>query len=271
MTPLIEYRDVSVYRGDHLALDRLNLTIHAGEHVAILGPNGSGKSTLIKTLTRELYPASLGGPSRLRIMGRDAWDVTTLRTMLGIVTNDLVDACVRGRSSDLDAATVRRVTARDTVLSGFFSSVGIWSHHEVTQTMRRKADEILDRLEIRHLASRPLDEVSSGEAQRVVIGRALVHDPQALVLDEPTNSLDLGAVHELREAIRAVARSGTTLVMVTHHLPDIVPEIARVILIDKGRIAADGPKTQVLDSGRLSALFAVPVEVAERDGYYHAW
>jgi iron complex transport system ATP-binding protein len=271
LTPLIEYRDVSVYRGDHLTLDRLNLTIHAGEHVAILGPNGSGKSTLIKTLTRELYPASPGGPSRLRIMGRDTWDVTTLRTMLGIVTNDLVDACVRGRSSDLDAATVRRVTARDTVLSGFFSSVGIWAHHDVTPAMCRKADEILDRLEIAHLASRPLHEVSSGEARRIVIGRALVHDPRALVLDEPTNSLDLRAVHELREVIRAVARRGTTLVMVTHHLPDIVPEIARVILIDKGRIAADGPKTQVLESRRLSALFGVPAEVVERDGYYHAW
>ena len=269
--PLIEYRDVSVYRGDHLALDRLSLTIHAGEHVAILGPNGSGKSTLIKTLTRELYPARLGDPSPLRIMGRDTWDVTTLRTMLGIVTNDLVDACVRGRSSDLDAATVRRVTARDTVLSGFFSSVGIWAHHDVTPTMCRKAEEILDRLEIAHLASRPLDEVSSGEARRVVIGRALVHDPQALVLDEPTNSLDLHAVHDLREAIRTVARRGTTLVMVTHHLPDIVPEIARVILIDKGRIAADGPKSQVLESRQLSALFGVPIEVAERDGFYHAW
>lgn len=269
--PLIEYRDVSVYRGDHLALDGLSLTIHAGEHVAILGPNGSGKSTLIKTLTRELYPATLHGPFRVRIMGRDDWDVTTLRAMLGIVTNDLVDACVRGRSSDLDSATARRVTARDTVLSGFFSSVGIWAHHAVTTAMRRKADEILERLEVAHLASRPLDEVSSGEARRIVIGRALVHDPQALVLDEPTNSLDLRAVHELRESIRAIARSGTTLVMVTHHLPDIVPEIARVILIDKGRIGADGPKAQVLEAGRLSALFGVRVEVVERQGYYHAW
>jgi iron complex transport system ATP-binding protein len=269
--PLIEFRDVSVYRGDHLALDRLSLTIHAGEHVAILGPNGCGKSTLIKTLTRELYPTTLHGPYRLRLMGRDTWDVTSLRAMLGIVTNDLVDACVRGRSSDLDAATARRVTARDTVLSGFFSSIGIWRHHAVTPSMRRKADETLERLDLAHLADRPLDEVSSGEARRTVIGRALVHDPTALVLDEPTNSLDLGAVHDLRESIRALARSGTTLVMVTHHLPDIVPEIARVVLLDQGRLGADGPKAEVLASSRLSALFGVPVEVARRDGYYHAW
>lgn len=269
--PLIEYHDISVYRGDRLVLDRLSLTIQAGEHVAILGPNGSGKSTLIKTLTRELYPAVLQNSSRLRIMGRDTWDVTSLRAMLGIVTNDLVDACVRGRSSDLDAATARHVTAQDTVLSGFFSSIGIWGHHVVTPAMTRKADEILERLEMGHLASRPLDEVSSGEARRIVIGRALVHDPQALVLDEPTNSLDLGAVHELREAIRGVAQRGTTLVMVTHHLPDIVPEIARVIVIDRGRVAMDGPKSRVLESSRLSALFGVPVEVVERGGYYHAW
>ncbi len=268
--PLIEYRDISVYRGDHLVLDRLSLTIEAGEHVAILGPNGSGKSTLIKTLTREVYPAVRSGSS-LRIMGRDTWDVTSLRAMLGIVTNDLVEACVRGRSSDLEAGMARRVTARETVLSGFFSSVGIWRHHEVTPAMTRKADAILDRLDIAHLARRPLDEVSSGEARRAVIGRALVHDPQALVLDEPTNSLDLGAVRALRAAIRGIAQSGTTLVMVTHHLPDIVPEIARVILIERGRVGTDGPTAQVLESGRLSALFGVPVEVEERNGYYQAW
>ena len=97
------------------------------------------------------------------------------------------------------------------------------------------------------------------------------HDPQAIVLDEPTNSLDLRAVHELRASIRRVAQMGTTLVMVTHHLPDIVPEIARVILIDRGRIGMDGPKSRVLESGPLSALFGLPVEVVERNGYYHAW
>jgi iron complex transport system ATP-binding protein len=266
--PLLNYQNVTVYRGDRIALDRISLVLPAGEHLAIVGPNGSGKSTLIKTFTRECYPAPTTEPSSLRIMGQDAWDVTTLRSMLGIVTNDLVAACTRGMSSD-QSELPRRVTGRDTVLSGFFSSIGIWAHHEVTDRMREKTDETLERLEITEIADRPLDELSSGEARRFVIGRALVHDPQALVLDEPTNSLDLRASHELREAVRKIADAGMSIVLVTHHLPDIIPEMDRVVLLDRGRIVRDGHKSDVLTSTSLSRLFDLDVDVIERDGYYH--
>jgi iron complex transport system ATP-binding protein len=270
--PLLDYQDVSVYRGERLVLDRLSLTIQAGEHVAILGPNGCGKSTLIKTMTRECYPSPKQGPFELRILGQEVWDVTTLRSMLGIVTNDLVERCVRGITGDFASDFKNTITGRDTILSGFFSSVGVWSHHAVTGEMSRKADEILRRLEIHHLADRRLDELSSGEARRVVIGRALVHDPAALVLDEPTNSLDMRAAHELGESIRAIAQSGTAIVLVTHHLPDIIPEIDRVILMREGRLVKDGPKAEVLTSAALSDLFGLPLQVDEREGYYsHRW
>jgi iron complex transport system ATP-binding protein len=267
--PLLDYRNVTVYRGDRVALDNINLSVARGEHVAILGPNGSGKSTLIKTFTRECYPAPGDGESWLRIMGQDTWDVTSLRSMLGIVTNDLVTACTSGMSSDF-VDNPRRVTGRNTVLSGFFSSIGVWPHHHVTAEMQRKTDEILDRFDVGHLADRPLREVSSGEARRIVIGRALVHDPAALVLDEVANSLDLGASRELRDIVRRIAQAGTTVVMVTHHLPEIIPEINRVILLRQGRIVADGPKAGLLTADRLSSLFGVPVEVTERDGYFDA-
>jgi iron complex transport system ATP-binding protein len=256
---LLDYQNVTIYRGERVALDRVTFSLGEGEHVAILGPNGSGKSTLIKTLTRECYPYRGNGPCRLRILGRDAWSVFELRAMLGIVTNDLIAACTR------------HVTGRETVLSGFFSSIGLWPHHEVTPEMEQKAAEILERLEIAHLAGRYLDEVSSGEARRLVIGRALVHDPSALVLDEPTNSLDMRSTYELREMVRAIAQAGTAIVLVTHHLADIIPEIDRVILLDDGRIVQDGPKRDVLTSASLSKLFGVPVEVAERSGYYQWW
>jgi iron complex transport system ATP-binding protein len=264
--PLIECRNLTVYRGARRALDRISLTIATGEHVAILGPNGCGKSTLIKTLSRDLYPYQGDGPAHLRILGREVWDVATLRSMLGIVTNDLVGACVRGLSCDSDGS--RRVTGRDTVLSGFFSSIGLWSHHEVTPEMEQRADQALARLGVSHLATRPLSEVSSGEAHRIVIARALVHDPTALVLDEPTTSLDIRATFELREAIRAIARQGTTIVLVTHHLPEILPEIGRVVLLQAGRIVADGPTARVLTSQTLTNLFGVAVEVQAQHGYY---
>jgi iron complex transport system ATP-binding protein len=268
---LLEYDNVSVYRGETLALDRLSLKIRVGEHVAILGPNGCGKSTLIKTFTRECYPANREGVEpTLRILGQEAWDVKELRAMLGIVTNDLVDECTRGMSSDF-AEIPRRVTARNTVLSGFFSSIGVWAHHQVTSEMADKADQLLSRLGVAHLADRMLDEMSSGEVRRVVIARALVHDPSSLVLDEPTNSLDLRATYELRDAVRTIAQSGLSVLLVTHHLPDIIPEIERVILISRGRVVADGPKASVLTSQALSDLFAIPIEVGMRGEYYHAW
>lgn len=272
MSPLhlLDYQNVSVYRGDTLALDRVSLQIAVGEHVAILGPNGCGKSTLVKTFTRECYPATGRGASVLRILGREAWDVGDLRSMLGVVTNDLVDECTRGMSSDF-AELPRRVTARDTVISGFFSSIGVWAHHDVTPAMTAKADEVLERLGVAHLAGRLLTQMSSGEVRRVVIARALVHDPSSLVLDEPTNSLDLRATYELRDAVRSIAQSGLSVLLVTHHLPDIIPEIERVILIKRGRVVDDGPKARLLTSERLSELFEIPIEVGRRGDYFHAW
>jgi iron complex transport system ATP-binding protein len=268
--PLVDCRDVTVYRGDVRALDRLSLTIGAGEHVAILGPNGCGKSTFIKTLTCECYPAIEPVPFTLRIMGRDRWSVAELRQMLGIVSQDVIADCTRGKSSDF-VEYPHRVTGRDTVLSGFFSSIGIMDHHEITAEMTRKAGAILDRLEIAHLAARPLDELSSGEARRLVIARALVHDPAALVLDEVANSLDLRAAHQLREMTRAIAQAGTTLVMVTHNVSEIVPEIERVIVLRDGRVLEDGPKERLLNSDTLTRAFGLPIEVGRRDGYFHAW
>jgi iron complex transport system ATP-binding protein len=256
--PLIELRNVTVMRGANIALRDLSLRIGQGEHVAILGPNGCGKSTLIKTITRECYPLAQPGSS-VAILGRSLWNVFDLRSMLGIVSNDLMTQCTR------------EITGFDVVLSGFFSSIGIWPNHHVSHEMREKTAEVLRVLEAPHLGEKPVDEMSSGEARRVLIGRALVHDPKALLLDEPSTSLDLFAQHELRETVRRLAQSGIGIVLVTHHLSDIIPEIDRVILMRGGQIVGDGPKTGLLTSGSLKDLFGVDVELAQRDGYYHLW
>jgi iron complex transport system ATP-binding protein len=256
---LIEFNNLTVRRGDNVALDGLTLSIGLDEHVAILGPNGCGKSTLMKVMAREVYPLFKPEPWSLRILGRDTWNLFELRNLLGIVSNDWMEFCTRDYSGF------------ETVLSGFFGSVGIWPHHHVTAEMERKTREVMDLLEIAHLAGRNVDEVSSGEARRILIGRALVHDPKALVLDEPTTSLDLHATHELREILRKLARAGISLIMVTHHLPDIIPEIGRVVLLKDGKVFRDGPKAEVLTAAHLSQLFRAPVEVLERGGYYNAW
>lgn len=255
---LLEFQHVSIQRGERLVLDDLSLRIEAGEHLAILGPNGSGKSTLIKAITRECYPLIRPGAS-LTIFGRDCWNVFELRSLLGIVSNDLVSTCTRD------------LTGLDVVLSGFFSSIGIQPYHAVDDAMLAKARQVLELLEVSHLAEREMTAMSSGEARRVLVARALVHDPAALLLDEPYNSLDLRASAELRDSLRKLAQAGTGIVLVTHHPADIIPEIGRVILLRGGRVFADGPKAAVLDSQRLGELFGVPVELTERGGYYHLW
>ncbi len=255
---LIDFQNVCVQRGDRLALDHVSLHIEAGEHVAILGPNGSGKSTLIKTITRECYPL-LRPETRLEILGQQSWDIFQLRAHLGLVSNDLMAQCTRD------------ITGRELVLSGFFGAIGLWPNHHLTPEMEAIAAESMQQLDALHLADRWLDELSSGEARRLLISRSLIHRPQTLLLDEPTTSLDLFALREVRDHLRRLAQSGVGLLLVTHHLDDIIPEIERVVLIQSGRVLADGPKAEVLTSRRLSELFAVPVDVIERNGFYHAW
>lgn len=261
--PLIAFEHVTIVRssdhnGPRTALDDVSLEVRVGEHVAIIGPNGSGKSTLIKTITRDLYPVVRPG-SAVRLLGRERWNVFELRRQLGIVSNDMMAICTR------------ELSGRDVVISGYFSSIGLWPHHRVTTAMRDKADQVLERLDVPHLADRFVTEMSSGEARRIMIGRALVHDPATLLLDEPTNSLDLQAMQELRDVFRRLAQAGTGILLVTHHLSDIIPEIDRVILIKGGRVFRDGPKADVLTGDALRDLFGIPVELMRRDGYYHLW
>ena len=256
--PLLAFNHVSVMLGGKTVLQDITLSIGAGEHVAILGPNGCGKSTLIKTITRDCYPLALPDSS-LSILGRETWNVFELRPLLGIVSNDLMRRCTR------------EITGHELVLSGFFSSIGVQPYHHVTPAMLEKTERVLQLLEVPHLAEREITELSSGEAHRLLIGRALVHDPLALLLDEPSNSLDFRAAIELREMLRKLAQAGTGILMVTHHLPDIIPEMERVILLREGRVFADGPKNEVLATERLTELFGLPVELARRDGFYHLW
>jgi iron complex transport system ATP-binding protein len=256
-TPLLDFQNVTVQRGARTALDRVTLRIGQGEHAAILGPNGCGKSTLIKVISRELYPRLKAEPWSLRILGRDRWHLFDLRHHLGIVSNDWMALCTR------------EYPGFEIVLSGFFGSVGIWPNHQVTAEMERKARAVMELLEIPHLADRNTGEMSSGEARRILIARALVHDPQALMLDEPTTSLDLHATRELREILRKLAAGGVGILMVTHHLPDIIPEIDRIVMMRNGTVYADGAKRDLLEATTLAGLFGIAVEVLERGGYYH--
>ena len=256
--PLLEMNRVTVMRGDTEALQEVSLRIQQGEHVCILGPNGCGKSTLIKTITRECYPLALEGSS-MCILGRERWDVFELRNLLGIVSPDLLAACTT------DA------TGRDVVLSGFFSSTRIFPHHHPDPEHLRRTEEVLERLGIAHLAARSVAQMSSGEAKRTLIARALVHEPKTLLFDEPSNALDIAAQFHLRDTMRELAQASLAILLVTHHVSEIIPEIERVILLRKGGVLADGRKEAVLTETNLQTLFGVPIRLHKQDGFFHLY
>ena len=262
--PILELLDATVVKGERRVLNGIRLAIREGEHTAILGPNGAGKSVLVSLLThheRALVPAD--GTSAVRVFGEDRWNVSELRAHLGIVSSDLHQRFVAGNSEG-------SITGEAAVLSAFLVSHGILRYGVVTDEMRSRAAEALDAVGATHLSSRTLDRMSSGEARRVMLARVLATSPRALVLDEPTTGLDLGTRHSFMELVRDIARAGTTLVLITHHSEEIVPEVQRVILLQEGRIVADGAKASVLTRDRLSALFGLPIAVDEAGGYYYA-
>ena len=262
--PLLELTNASVRKGDRLVLNGLSLTIAAGEHTAILGPNGAGKSILVRLLTHEERALPLGnGTSPVRVFGDDNWNVFELRPQLGIVSADLHHRFVGGNSEG-------RITGQAAVLSGFLASQGILRYGMVTETMQQRAADALTRMGAAHLADRRMNEMSSGEARRILLARALVTSPRALVLDEPTTGLDVVARHRFMERVRRIAEDGTTVILITHHVEEIIPEIGRVILLKNGRIAGAGSKRDMLRDANLSDVFGGPMVVEEAEGYFAA-
>lgn len=259
----LHLEQVNVARGETIVLEDINLRIGVGEHVAILGPNGCGKSTLILTMSCQIYPIVHDG-MKVRIFDRERWDLTELRKHFGVVGTDLPG----------ERTAVTR--GLDAVIAGFFSASSLWPNLHVTEQMRVRATEALEKIDALHLAHRLVGEMSAGEKRRILIARALVHGPRQLLLDEPSNALDLAAQRELRETMRRLAQSGVGVVLVTHHLGDIFPEIERVILMRKGRILADGHRDQLLTEERLSELFGAPVRIGRErvdnaTEWLHSW
>lgn len=259
--PLLEIDSASVMRGDRLILDRFSLRIDAGEHTAILGANGAGKSTLVRLITRELYPLARGdGKPSMRVFGRDRWHVSDLRGLLGMVSPSLQDDCTSDATLEVSEA----------VLSSFFAARRLGLDHHVTAAMRERADEALAHAGATHLQGRRMASLSTGEARRVLIARALVHRPRALLLDEPCAGLDMASRRRFLESLRGLARGGTTLLLVTHHIEEVLPEIGRVVLLRDGRVLRHGDRADVLTDGALGEAFGMPVQVQKNGDYYSA-
>jgi len=258
--PLIEIRNATVWRGSTRVFHDFSLTIRQHERVAVLGPNGSGKTTLLKTINRELYPVA-SDRSSIRILGRDRWNVWDLRRHIGIV------------SPELQSGFMPNATVLDAIVSGFFSSIGVHRQlrDQIEPAQLKRAEAVMTSLGLEALGNREYQTLSTGQRRRCLLGRALVHDPHTLILDEPTYGLDMSASFDFLHRIRDLARRGRSLVLVTHHLNDIPPEIERVIVLKSGQIVADGPKASVLTGSLLSEVYETDLCLTEIEGHYFAY
>jgi len=277
---LLRFQNISFHFGHDLstvpALDDISLSIPIGQHTAILGPNGSGKTTLLKLLMRLLYPDpsknfvtqvdQINGSgshdnvkeraeSQVLIMGRCDWNVWELRKQLGYVSSELDNHFSQGRSG--------RLSVLDAVLTGFSSGELALNAQEINHEMRANAIAAMGKCRVAPFADRMIAQLSTGERRRVLIARALVHRPLGLILDEPTAGLDIAARTQLLEHLIELGNSGTTLILVTHHIEEVIPIFNRVVLMKKGHIHFEGTRSQALDSVRLSDLFGIKLTILE--------
>ena len=255
--PLLDIQHATVYRGDTCVFSDFSFVLQEGEHAAIVGPNGAGKSTLLKLLAGGVHPFPLD-ETHIRLFGEEGGSVWEVRKRLGIVSHDLQKdylICAEGLN---------------VILSGYYASNDTYEYQEFSETQIARAREVMKELGIESFAGRRFGHLSTGEQRRFLLGRALVHDPSVLVLDEPTSGLDLKACFQYLDLLRAQIRKGKTVLLVTHHLHEIPPEVERVVLIKGGKIVADGPKGELLTDHRVSDLFDCRVTLAKANGWYQA-
>jgi iron complex transport system ATP-binding protein len=256
-TPILDIEHATVYRGDTCVFSDFSFALRAGEHAAILGPNGAGKSTLLKLLSGEVHAMSRE-ETRLALFGDERWNVWDVRKQIGIVSHDLQRdylICAEGQN---------------VVLSGFYASNDTYEYQQFTKTQMTRAYEVMQELGVMSLSGRRFGYMSTGEQRRFLLGRALVHDPPVLVLDEPTSGLDLKACFQYLDLLRAQIAKGKTVLLVTHHLHEIPPEIDRVIFLKDGKIVADGFKSTLLTDDQVSRLFDSKITLVQANGWYQA-
>lgn len=238
--------DAHVRRSGRTILRVDDFTLREGESIAILGPNGSGKSTFVGLITREIFPLHRDEPPVL-FEGRANIALDEMKRKIGFV------------SSTMQKQIEVHLPAVEIVQGGLFGSLGVPKRFQATDADHDRAMEVMARLGIADIAYRDMKTLSTGQARRVLIARALIHDPKLLVFDEPTTGLDPTGMYYVRKSMSEIAASGRSIVLVTHYPEDIVPELQRMLLIKDGAIFADGPRADLLSAPVLSDLFDIPM------------
>lgn len=254
---MAQMNDVVVRRGDKVLLDSVSFQANEGERWVVLGPNGAGKSTLIRLLAARLHPTSGSVNLLEEKMGRT--DVFELRPLLGLASQELADSI----------PTQEKVI--DVVVTASYSVVGRWREEYDPEDLDR-AKTLLSVFGVAHLAERTFGTLSTGEKKRVLSARAIMTDPELLLLDEPASGLDVGGREELMRSLSTLAQDPATpvTVMVTHHLEEIPAGFTHALLLREGGVVAAGPVGDVLTSQNLTRTFGLPLVVEEKGGRWSA-
>lgn len=255
---VVELKNVYTNYENRVVLQDINLTIKENENWVILGSNGSGKSTLIKLLLNDIYP-NPKYPFVKKIFSKERWETFELKKNLGIITNDL-HTYFQMHGSFL--------TAYEVVLSGYYASIGVFTHQDFSKEQHSRALEVLEFLEISHIKDKKVSAMSTGELRRSIIGRALIHKPKAFLLDEPTVGLDIKAQHSFLQLIAKLSKQAS-IILVTHHIQEIFPEVTHIALIYNKTIFKQGKKEEILTSKNLSEIFEMDVEVVSQNEHYY--
>ena len=252
-TPLIEMQNVRVKYGPQEVFSGLTLTLPSDRSSAVIGPNGSGKSTLLKLIFRDHYPVQSEN-SYFRVLGQKTFQRDKLRMRMGLVSHDL--------QSRVDPES----TVLQVVVSQYYSSLTTYRHQTYSKEQIDTARHYLDSVGIGHLSSHLFASISTGEQRRTLLARSLIHSPEYLILDEPTAGLDIKAANQYLETVSGLVASGKKIVLVTHHLEEIVPDIAWFVFLKKGQLIDEGERRELLTDDKISSLFDIDIRLNEDNG-----
>ena len=257
MEPVVEFKAVSVRRGAATLLDAVDWVVEEDERWVVLGPNGAGKTTLMQIASAQLHPSE--GDAHVLGERMGATDVFELRPRIGLASASLAERIPRTEA------------VRDVVVSASYGVVGRW-REEYDQPDHERAQGLLNELGVARLADRTFGTLSEGERKRVQIARALMTDPELLILDEPAAGLDLGGREDLVSTLSVLALDGVApaIILVSHHVEEIPPNFTHVLMLRGGKVVVAGPLEHVMNEHNLSATFGMPLVLEQTAGRYAA-
>ena len=252
------FKNISVYLDQKKILSNINLNIKHGENILILGPNGSGKSTFLKLLNRSIYPITKKDSS-LKLFNKENINIWDLRKRIGFLFKEMEGRVNHG------------VKLYDLITSGFSGTFNSRYSKLLSEIEKVKVDNLINEWELNNIVNNEFHSLSDGEKRRALLARALVYEPDILVLDEPFCNLDIKSTFILNKNLNRLIEHSINILYVTHNLESILPKTNRVILIKEGKIIKEGNPNEIINSKIISDLFKISIKVVKQDGYWRSY